>query len=190
MVRTEPLAIPMTPRLERERELWRHSRRPSHIEVPGPGQRSVWDFPRPPAVERVLERVTVTFAGRRIADTEHCLRLCETASPPSYYIPRADIAMDHLRRCAGSSHCEWKGRASYFDLVVDGRVSRQAAWSYEQIAGEYRVLLDHLAFYVSRTDRCTVGDDVATAQPGGFYGGWITSELTGPWKGGAGTVGW
>lgn len=189
-MRTEPIEIPMTPRLAREAERWRQSVKPPFVETPGPGQRSVWDFPRPPAVERVLDRVTIEMAGRMIADTTRCLRVCETASPPTYYVPRVDIAMEFLVPGAGLSMCEWKGRARYFDIVVDGARSEQAAWDYPSVSDEYAVLADHLAFYASRVDRCTVAQEVARPQGGQFYAGWITSELTGPFKGDPGTQGW
>ncbi|MBT8492610.1 MAG: DUF427 domain-containing protein [Deltaproteobacteria bacterium] len=180
----------MTPRLEREARAWAGARRPANIATPGPGQRSVWDFPRPPAVERVLDRVRVEMSGVVLADSLACLRVCETASPPTYYLPMADIRQEHLRAAAGGSMCEWKGRASYYDVVVGDRVGQQAAWWYPEIASEYRMLSEHVAFYASRVDRCTVGDEVVEPQPGGFYAGWITSELTGPWKGGPGSSGW
>ena len=189
-MRTEPVAIELTPRLEREARAWHGSRRPPSVETPGPGQRSVWDFPRPPAVERVLERVQVELAGVVVADTHACLRVCETASPPTYYLPMGDLAREHLRPAAGGSMCEWKGLAHYFDVLVGARDSQQAAWWYPEITSEYRVLADHVGFYASRVDRCTVGDEVVRAQPGRFYAGWITSELTGPWKGEPGTGGW
>jgi uncharacterized protein (DUF427 family) len=189
-MKTAPVEIPMTARLRRAAERWRGSTKPPFVTPAGPGQRSVWDFPRPPAVERVLERVTVELAGQTIVDTQQCLRVCETASPPTYYMPRADVAMQFVRPGSGTSGCEWKGFARYFDLVVGDRVSAQAAWWYPNVEKEYAVLADHIAFYASRADRCTVAGEVVAPQPGGFYAGWITKELTGPWKGGPGTQGW
>ena len=189
-MRTEPIDIPMTPRLVREAEYWRHSNKPSFVETPGPGQRSVWDFPRPPAVERVLDRVTIELAGQTIVDTQRCLRVCETASPPTYYVPRADIVEGILVPGEGRSMCEWKGAARYFDVVVGERRSAQAAWDYPSVSDEYAVLADHVAFYASRVERCTVAGEVARPQSGQFYAGWITSELTGPFKGDPGTQGW
>ena len=180
----------MTPRLAREAERWRASVKPPFVDDPGPDQRSVWDFPRPPAVERVLDRVTIEFADRMVADTTRCLRVCETASPPTYYVPRADLDVSLLVPGGGLSMCEWKGRARYYDLVVDGRTSPQAAWDYPSVSAEYQVLADHLAFYASRVDRCTVAGEVVRPQAGSFYAGWITSELTGPFKGDPGTQGW
>lgn len=190
IVRTVPIEIPLTARLQREAERWKSAPRPDNIVAPGPGQRSVWDFPRPPAVERVCERVTVEFAGRCIADTRRCLRVCETASPPTYYIPMDDVAMQYLREGTGASLCEWKGMSRCYDIAVLGAVSLQAAWTYPSVQHEYAVLANHMGFYASRVDRCTVGNEIARPQPGGFYAGWITSDLTGPWKGEIGTGGW
>lgn len=189
-MRTEPVTISMTPRLAREAERWQRSVKPPFVEPAGLGQRSVWDFPRPPAVERVLDRVTVEFGGQTIADTTHCLRVLETASPPTYYVPRADIVQGVLVPGAGASMCEWKGRARYFDIVVGDAKSPQAAWDYPSVSDEYAVLADHVSFYASRVDRCTVGGEVARPQAGQFYAGWITRELTGPFKGDPSTQGW
>lgn len=130
------------------------------------------------------------LAGQLIADTTRSLRVCETAGPPTYYIPRSDVAVDHLRPAAGSSTCEWKGDARYFDVVVGDREAHRAAWWYPKIASEYHVLADYVAFYASRVDRCTVAGEVVRPQPGEFYGGWITSDLTGPFKGVPGSHGW
>lgn len=180
----------MTPRLAKEAARWKQSVKPPFVQTPESGQRSVWDFPRPPAVERVLDRVTIEFGGQTVVSTDRCLRVCETASPPTYYVPRADIAVDVLTPGQGLSMCEWKGRARYFDLVVDGRRSEQAAWDYPSVSAEYAVLADHVAFYASRVDRCTVAGEVVRPQAGHFYAGWITSDLAGPFKGDPGTQGW
>ena len=180
----------MTPRLQREADRWKQSVKPSFVETPGPGQRSVWDFPRPPAVERVLDRVTIEFGGQTIVDTQACLRVNETASPPTYYVPRADIVPNVLVPGGGLSMCEWKGRARYFDLRVGAHTSQQAAWDYPSVSAEYAALADHVAFYASRVDRCTVAGEVVRPQAGQFYAGWITSDLTGPFKGDPGTQGW
>lgn len=189
-MRTEPIDIPMTPRLAREAERWKASVKPPFVDPPGPGQRSVWDFPRPPAVERVLDRVTIEFGGRTVVDTQRCLRVNETASPPTYYVPRADIEDGVLQPGQGLSMCEWKGRARYFDLVVGESRSVQAAWDYPSVSDEYAVLADHVAFYASRVERCTVAGEVVRPQAGQFYAGWITSDLAGPFKGDPGTQGW
>ena len=189
-MRTEPIDIPMTPRLAREAKRWQVARRPQHVDIPNAGQRSVWDFPRPPAVERVLDRVTVEFGGKIVADTQRCLRVCETASPPTYYLPVADFLPGALVVSEGASMCEWKGRARYFDIVVGTRTSSQAAWDYPTVTQEYAVLSDYVAVYASRVDTCTVAGEVVRPQAGQFYAGWITNDLTGPFKGDLGTQGW
>ena len=151
---------------------------------------SVWDYPRPPRAERSDARVTVTHAGRVIADSRRCLRVLETSHPPVYYVPREDIAPGVLHAAAGRSFCEFKGTASYWDLVVgDSRVA-DAGWSYEHPAEGYAQIAGAVAFYPGRVDECRVGDEVVRAQEGDFYGGWITADITGPFKGGPGTRGW
>lgn len=164
--------------------------RASRPEVPGPGQRSVWDFPRPPAYEQWGERVEVWWAGQRVADSDAAWCVLETSHPPTYYLPRSSFAPGVLRPADGGSVCEWKGRAGYLDVVADGRVAPQAAWTYPEPLGAAAVLRDHVALYPGRMDRCLVDGVPATPQPGGFYGGWITPKVTGPFKGGPGTVGW
>jgi uncharacterized protein (DUF427 family) len=150
---------------------------------------SVWDYPRPPRLEHSPARVTVEHAGRLIVDSDQCLRVLETSHPPVYYVPRAQIA-DVLEAAPGQSFCEFKGLASYWDLVVgDVRVPR-AGWSYEAPNDRYADLTGAVAFYPGLVDRCTVGGEVVRAQEGDFYGGWITPDITGPFKGGPGTRGW
>ena len=158
--------------------------------VPGPGQESVWDYPRPPRTEAVTERVRVIVAGQVIADTFQAVRVLETSHPPVYYIPRDDVRDDAIRPAAGSSFCEWKGDASYWSIDVSGRRIEGAAWSYEQPSPGFEVIRGHLAFYAGRIDEAWVGDERATPQPGGFYGGWVTSRITGPVKGEPGSWGW
>jgi len=157
---------------------------------PGPGQESVWDYPRPPAISPDGRHVVVTFAGRVIADTRRAIRILETSHPPTWYIPTEDIDMDALRSRAGASVCEWKGAASYADIVVGDAVSRDAAWSYPTPAPRYAILGDHIAFYAGRVDHVTVDGELVRPQPGGFYGGWITDDVVGPFKGDPGTRGW
>lgn len=158
--------------------------------VPGPGQESVWDYPRPPRLERCVARLRVVFAGVTIADTDAGFRVLETSHPPVYYIPQRHIAMQWLRPAAGRSFCEFKGIASYWTLEIDGRVSEQAAWSYEQPTPSFAPIAGHLAFYASRVDACFVGEERVAAQQGDFYGGWITSAVVGPFKGAPGTRHW
>ncbi|MEM1041201.1 MAG: DUF427 domain-containing protein [Bacteroidota bacterium] len=157
---------------------------------PGPGQESVWDYPRPPALEPVAERVRVEFGGETIADTTRALRILETSHPPTLYLPPDDIRLEFLTRTARTSGCEFKGRAVYFDVEVNGQRAAAAAWSYPEPAPRYADLKDHLAFYPSRMDACWIGDERVQAQEGDFYGGWITSKVVGPFKGAPGTWGW
>lgn len=158
--------------------------------VPGPGQESVWDYPRPPRLERVEERLRVEFAGQVIADSVRGWRLLETSHPPVYYLPPEDVQMHLLHEERGTSYCEFKGFARYWNIEVDGNFSRAAAWSYSEPAPEYAALKDCLAFYASRVDACYVGTERVQAQQGDFYGGWITSRVVGPFKGPPGTRFW
>jgi uncharacterized protein (DUF427 family) len=151
---------------------------------------SVWDYPRPPRVERVPKRVTIVHAGRTVVDSDRCLRVLETSHPPVYYVPRDDIAEGVLEPGEGRSFCEFKGVAGYWDLVAGGTRVPQAGWSYESPVPAYAELKGFVAFYPSRVDECRVGDDLVRPQEGDFYGGWITPDITGPFKGGPGTMGW
>lgn len=153
---------------------------------------SVWDYPRPPRVETSSEHVVVEHAGRSIADSHRALRVLETSHPPTYYIPIADIADGVLEpaRSGLRTLCEFKGQARYWDLVVDGQRVPDVAWSFARPTPGFEALADHVAFYPSRVERCLVDGEVVVAQEGDFYGGWITSRVTGPFKGGPGTLGW
>ena len=151
---------------------------------------SVWDYPRPPRVEPSAEHVVVEHLGRVLAETTTSYRVLETSHPPTYYLPRAAFADGVLRPGAGSSWCEWKGRASYLDVVVGDVVLARAAWTYAEPYAGFEVIRDHVALYPGRVDRCTVDGEVARAQEGDFYGGLITSRVTGPFKGAPGTHGW
>jgi uncharacterized protein (DUF427 family) len=152
---------------------------------------SVWDYPRPPRVEPAANRVRVVFAGEIVADTERALRVLETSHPPVYYVPRADVAAGAVEPApGGSTVCEWKGAAVYFDVVAGGRRAPRAAWAYPEPAPGFEELRNAVAFYAGPMDECTVGGEVVTPQPGGFYGGWITADVRGPFKGGPGTSGW
>ena len=151
---------------------------------------SVWDYPRPPAIERSGERVRVVFAGKTIADTTKAMRILETSHPPTYYIPRDDIDPEVLEPARGSTFCEFKGRASYYDLQVGDKRAEGAAWIYPAPTAPYREISDSVAFYPGLMDACYVDDEQIQAQAGSYYGGWITSNIKGPFKGGAGTGGW
>jgi uncharacterized protein (DUF427 family) len=151
---------------------------------------SVWDYPRPPRLERVAARVTVEHAGQTVADSVRGWRVLETSHPPVYYVPREDITDGVLQRGAGQSLCEFKGLATYWDVVIgDVRVPR-AGWSYEEPVPAYADLAGAVAFYPGRVDACRVAGELVRAQEGDFYGGWITAGITGPFKGGPGTRGW
>lgn len=156
-----------------------------HRVPPGPGQESVWDYPRPPRVEPTTRRLRVVLGGEVIAETTGALRVLETSHPPVYYLPRADIAPGALEDSAGSTFCEFKGAARYFAVRGGGKVVRDAAWTYD--GGE---LAGYVAFYAGKMDACFVDDEQVVPQAGGFYGGWITSHVAGPFKGGPGTIGW
>lgn len=158
--------------------------------VPGPGQESAWDYPRPPTVETCKHRVRVEFNGQTIVETSRACRLLETSHPPTYYIPRADVHTEFLKPSASHSFCEFKGEACYWDLQVGARTSRDAAWSYTSPNRLYSRLRDHLAFYAGRVDACFVDEERVQSQQGDFYGGWITSHVVGPFKGGPGTNQW
>jgi uncharacterized protein (DUF427 family) len=135
--------------------------------------------------------VRVGFAEETVAETRAALRVLETAGAPTWYLPREDVRMDLLRPSAGrGSTCEWKGSASYFDLVVGDRVSPRAAWTYERPLPGYEALRGRIAFYAGRVDEATIDGEVVRPQPGGFYGGWVTDDVVGPFKGDAGTEGW
>lgn len=163
--------------------------RPQRIE-PGPGQESVWDYPRPPRVEPSRRHVRVEFGGTVVADTRRALRVLETAGAPVWYLPAEDVRLDLLVPTERRSVCEWKGMARYHDLSVGDRVSRAAAWTYPQPAAGYEALRDHVAFYAGRVDAATVDGEPVAAQPGGFYGGWVTPDVVGPFKGEPGSEGW
>ena len=157
---------------------------------PGPGQESVWDYPRPPRLESVNGRVVVEFNGQVVADSTRAMRVLETSHPPTVYIPPQDVRSEFVKPASGSSHCEWKGRASYADVSVDGEVADKAAWFYEQPTPAFAEIKDYLSFYPGKMGRCTLDGEVVVAQEGDFYGGWATSKIVGPFKGPAGTRGW
>ena len=157
---------------------------------PGPGQESVWDYPRPPRLEPTAKLVVVRFGGVVLAETRNAQRLLETSHPPTYYLPPQDVRMEYLRPTGRRTHCEFKGSAVYYDVEVGGRRAPAAAWSYPDPVRTYAALEDHLAFYPSAMEACFVDGEEVVAQQGDFYGGWITSDIVGPFKGAAGTWGW
>jgi uncharacterized protein (DUF427 family) len=163
-------------------------RRPLRIE-PGPGQESVWDYPRPPALVPSSSLVEVRSGDQLIASTTGSFRVLETSHPPSFYLPPDDIVAGSLRPAGGGSMCEWKGRASYWDVIAGDSIIRAAAWSYPQPTPAFASIAGFVSFYPSMVV-CTVDGVVVEPQAGGFYGGWITPEVVGPFKGEPGTTWW
>jgi uncharacterized protein (DUF427 family) len=157
---------------------------------PGPGQESVWDYPRPPRLEPSGEHIQVVFNGVTIADTHAAMRMLETSHPPVYYIPPADVLMPYFTPTRHRSFCEFKGQASYFTIEVGDRRAENAAWCYANPVQMYLPMKDYLAFYPALMDACSIDGEPIQAQEGDFYGGWITSKIVGPFKGGTGTWGW
>ncbi|MDQ3714624.1 MAG: DUF427 domain-containing protein [Actinomycetota bacterium] len=157
---------------------------------PTPGRESVWDYPRPPSVERASRHIVITFGGKIVADTTRPWRICETSHPPVYYLPRDDIATGVLVPGQGSSYCEFKGSATYWALAVGDRVEPEVGWSYENPSTGYADMAGAVAFYPGRVDLATLDGEPVRPQAGGFYGGWITADVVGPFKGEPGTSGW
>ena len=162
-------------------------------EVARPGQESVWDYPRPPRVEPTGEQVVVRLGGVVVAETDRvhpALRVLETSHPPTYYLPVGAFAAGSLEPGEDSSWCEFKGAAAYLDLVGGDVRAAGAAWTYPRPSPGFEVLADHVALYPGRVDEVTVEGERVRPQAGGFYGGWITDRVAGPFKGGPGTAGW
>ena len=157
---------------------------------PGPGQESVWDYPRPPRIEPTDELVQVFFNGRKIAETRHAKRILETSHPPTYYIPPGDVNPAVLARSSPRTFCEFKGSAIYHSLVDGDHHSVDAAWTYPRPVPAFESIRDHFAFYPSRVEACFVDGEQVLGQEGDFYGGWITRKIVGPFKGTSGTWGW
>jgi uncharacterized protein (DUF427 family) len=153
-------------------------------------EESVWDYPRPPRLETFAGSITVELGGGTIASTDRAWRVLETSHPPTYYLPRTAFADGVLREADGSSWCEWKGRASYYDLVTAARVAERAGWTYPSPTPGFEPITGAVAVMAAQVDRCTVNGEQVRPQPGGFYGGWITSWVTGPFKGVPGSMGW
>ena len=175
--------------LKAARDKWQHTgrKRPSFAIEPAPHQESVWDYPRPPAIIPDGRLVVVQSDAGIIAKTTSSVRVCETASPPTFYIPPADINFDFLIEAAGSSMCEWKGSARYWALASEPK--QTIGWDYPKPFEGFESIAGFLSFYPGRV-QCTVAGEVVRPQPSGFYGGWITDEIVGPFKGEAGTQGW
>jgi len=178
-------------RLQQARAMWQWvgEGRPPFAVAPALGQESVWDYPRPPRVAADLREVIVKLGDTVVARTRRALRVLETASPPTFYLPIADVKMPLIEPATGSSHCEWKGVARYFSVRVEHDLRTAVGWTYPDPHPEYAALRDHLSFYPGRIE-CTVDGVRVAPQPGTFYGGWVTPELVGPFKGEPGSGSW
>lgn len=150
----------------------------------------VEDYPRPPAIEPCDDPIRIEFAGKVIAETEDAFRVLETFHAPTYYLPMDAFTVDVLVQAEGSSLCEWKGAASYFDIVLDGLRAQRAAWTYPNPTKRFTALKGHIAVYAEPMDACWVAGERVTPQPGNFYGGWATSWIAGQIKGAPGTTHW
>ena len=171
--------------------MWKYTgkTRPHFAEPVRDGQESVWNYPRPPVTSPDSRKILVKLSGRVIAESNSAIRVLETASPPSFYIPPDDVNRELLQKASGSSFCEWKGSATYWDVQAGNQTIQKASWSYHNPSERFAVIDGYFSFYPSLVN-CFVDGESVTPQPGGFYGGWITSEIAGPVKGGAGTGGW
>lgn len=178
--------------------LWRYfgQERPDFAEPTADGEESVWDYPRPPRIAPDTREIVIVVGDRELARTRRAIRILETASPPTFYLPPEDVELGWLAQGAGASHCEWKGAARYFDYVGDASRGeaedriQQLAWSYPDPYIEFADYQDWLGFYPGRGARCTVDGEVVRPQPGTFYAGWLTNEIRGPVKGEPGSGGW
>ncbi len=137
----------------------------------------------------MAQRLRIVLAGQVVAETTRAWRVCETYHAPTYYLPPDDIVAQ-LIPADGSSFCEWKGTARYFDVSLDGTIARHAAWAYDSPSPTFQSIAGHLAFYAGKMSVCFVGDVQVIPQPGDFYGGWVTPNLTGRIKGAPGTRHW
>jgi len=164
--------------------------RPPAPDPTGPGQESVWDYPRPAVAQPSARHIRIEHRGIVLADTRHTVRTLETSHPPSYYLPPSAIAMTALHQTTGGSFCEWKGQAIYYDVIIGGERLPAVAWSYPAPTAPFAALRGYVAFYAAPFDGCFIDGERVVPQPGGFYGGWITSDIIGPFKGVAGSRFW
>ncbi|MBN2365610.1 MAG: DUF427 domain-containing protein [Calditrichaeota bacterium] len=155
-----------------------------------PGQESVWDYPRPPRLENFSGQIEIFFNKQLIVKTIKAKRVLETSHPPVYYIPPEDVRLEYLQISEHTSWCEWKGGARYYDIAVNDRKAEKVAWFYPDPDPRYLDIKDYIAFYAGPMDACYINGEKVIPQPGGFYGGWITSNIVGPFKGKRGTLGW
>ncbi len=179
--------LALTPAIAAARDKWRYrgDERPGFAEPVAAGEESVWDFPRPPRIEAVAQRMRVCASDTVVAETGQGVRVLETAGAPTYYFPPCDVDFGQLEREGEASLCEWKGVATTFSVAGH----RGAAWTYERTFEEFAAIRGWLAFYPTVLD-CYLDDERVTAQPGGYYGGWVTRRLRGPIKGGPGSGAW
>jgi uncharacterized protein (DUF427 family) len=157
---------------------------------PQPGQESVWDYPRPARLEDTSKHLRIICQGVTLAETRRGKRVLETSHPPVYYFPAGDVHLEYLQATGKKSYCEWKGICEYYDLRIGEKYIPQAAWCYHEPSPDFLALQEYYAFYPRLMDACYVNDELVTPQPGGFYGGWITQDVVGPFKGEPGTMGW
>lgn len=157
---------------------------------PGKGQESVWDYPRPPAIEQFNKHIRIIFNEQIIADTNDSFRILETSHPPSYYLPKSSFKDGTLIKTNKTSYCEFKGMAHYYDIKWEDQRAAGAAWGYQNPTEHYSGIKDHVCVYGHLMDACYIGDELIIPQPGGFYGGWITNNIVGPFKGGPNSWGW
>ncbi|UCF18591.1 MAG: DUF427 domain-containing protein [Gemmatimonadota bacterium] len=181
----------LPPEIRGAREKWRYSgqRRPDFAREPGPGQESVWDYPRPPCLNPDTRFIEVARSGVTVAKTRRAVRMLETASPPTFYLPPEDVSIEYLEKSRCTSICEWKGTASYWSLRLGDMTLRDVAWSYEDPSPGFESISGYLSFYPARVD-CFVDGFKVDPQPGRFYGGWVTPEVVGPFKGEPGSEWW
>lgn len=181
--------LPSWLQIARDAWQWRGASRPNFAQLPGPGQVSVWDFPRPPQLVLDQREVIVRWGNVEVARTDHVVMVLETSHPPTFYLPWADVNQSLFQAAGGGSVCEWKGPAKYWSLVDGPRSLVKVAWSYPTPLPGAELLKDCVALYATSL-QCTVGGQPVKPQSGGFYGGWITPELVGPFKGDPGSSGW
>ena len=181
------MAVAATRDVLEARAKWRYrgDERPPFAQARLAGQESVWDYPRPPCVVSDHRRVRVIADGRVVAESNRAVRVLETASPPTFYVPAADVDANSMRHAPGTTHCEWKGLARAYDVAGVAN----AAWTYVETYPEYALLAGHFAFYPAKLD-CTVDGEPVVPQPGGYYGGWVTAEIVGPFKTGDPSTAW
>ena len=167
---------------------YRGQKRPDFADIPGPGQESVWDYPRPPDLVTDGRLVEVYHGEQLVASSYRTYRVLETAHPPSFYIPPEDVKWEMLESAPGSSVCEWKGTANYWVLSFDPNQGA-VGWSYPAPTSAFEPIRHHVSFYPAIL-ACYVAGERARPQPGKFYGGWVTGEITGPFKGEPNSAHW